>query len=268
MIGMMTPTPLISVDKSKIPPICPIDMGNDGVFAFFTHRGTYYKDNPYSSFNICDYTGDSIEHVDSCRNLLCRHLGISREKLIVPHQTHSSHCVIIDQIPVDYNKLNGTDAVATKLRGVVIGISTADCIPILLADPCNEIIAATHAGWRGAINGIIQSTIATMVSLGSKPKDIIASMGPAICSRCFEVGDDVASRFPQSCVKNANHAKPHIDLAKYAANQLIASGVEANNIAGPPACTRCNSDKFFSARALGINSGRIFSAIMLKNRDK
>lgn len=264
MSGMMTPTPLISADRHDHPPICPINMGNDEVYAFYTHRGEYREDNRYSSFNICDYTGDSIEHVDSCRNHLCCHLGIPKDKLIVPRQTHSSHCVIIDHIPTDYNKLNDVDAIVTKLRGVVIGISTADCLPILLADNCNGIIAAAHAGWRGAINGIIQSTIATMITLGANPKNIIACMGPAICNKCFEVGEDVASLFPQSCINKRDNAKPLVDLAKYATNLLIASGLETNNIYQPQACTRCNPDIFFSARALGINSGRIFTAIMLK----
>ena len=232
-----------------------------GVKAYFTSRGdvTY---SPYSSFNVCHYVGDDIRHVSECRSRLCERLGISGDRLIVPRQTHSVNCAVIDSVPAGPSVIEGVDALVTKLRGVVIGVSTADCVPVLLADAANGVIAAAHAGWRGAVGGIVSVTLNRMIGLGADPRYIMAVMGPCICKDCFEVGEEVAAQFPDECVVRVAGQKPHVDLPGYVASMLEAGGVSRSSVVMPIACTKCEPDHYFSARALGINSGRNFSMIV------
>ncbi len=205
----------------------------DGVKAWYTSRGDNADtDDAYSHFNICHYTGDSEAHTASCRHALCNAVGIEPERLIVPRQTHSVNCVTIDRLPVDNDTLQGVDALVTSLDNTAIGISTADCVPVLMADPVNRIIAAAHAGWRGAIRGIANVTLSEMLANGADISCIQVAMGPCICSRCFEVGDEVASQFPASCVtRNLATGKPHVDLAAYLRQSLIEAGIKENNAA-------------------------------------
>lgn len=235
----------------------------DGVTAYFTSRGDV-TDSPYSGFNVCHYTGDNPENVARCRRWLSNRAGVSRDAFIVPRQTHSVNCLVIDSIPVAPDILENVDALVTSLRGVAIGVSTADCVPVLLADPLNGVIAAAHAGWRGAIGGIVEETLAKMTRLGADALLMKVAIGPCICKECFEVGEEVAGRFPDEYVIRTTGCKPHVDLPGYVASRLIAGGVLPDNIIMPFACTRCEPDRYFSARALGINSGRNFSAIVMK----
>lgn len=231
-----------------------------GVKAFFTSRGDI-SSSPYSGFNICHYTGDSPESVARCRVMLAARLGIEPEMLVVPRQTHSVNCRVIDSVPVDAGSLKSVDALVTALPGVAIGVSTADCVPVLLADTVHGVVGAAHAGWRGALGGVVEATVRGMVSLGSVPADIRAVIGPCICKDCFEVGDEVAELFPDGYVARAAGRKPHVDLPEYVASRLVACGITRELVTMPVACTKCNPDRYFSARELGVNSGRNFSMI-------
>lgn len=233
-----------------------------GIKAYFTSRGEVSA-SPYSGFNICHYTGDSQESVDRCRARLEHCAGLMPGAIIVPRQTHSVNCRVIDSFPVEKSDIENVDALVTTLHGVAIGVSTADCVPVLLADTVNGVIAAAHAGWRGAVGGIVDVTLSRMVALGAEPRYIKAVMGPCICRDCFEVGEEVAGQFPDDCVVREEGCKPHVDLPAYVASRLIAGGVSPMSIAMPSACTKCDSDRYFSARALGINSGRNFSMIVM-----
>lgn len=237
----------------------PIKL-DTSVRAYVTARGDV-GDSPYSGFNPCHYTGDSPEHVDGCRKKLADYLGVSTDAIVLPRQTHSSRCKIIERIPVVADDIYGVDAVVTRLCGVAIGVSTADCVPILLVDPEAGVIGAVHAGWRGAAGGVVENAIAAMISIGAVPARIKAAMGPCICVDCFEVGEEVAAQFPESCVMRG-FPKPHVDLPGYVAGVLTKCGVMEGNISMPGKCTRCFSDRYFSARALGVNSGRNFTFIM------
>lgn len=233
----------------------------DGINAYFTSRGEV-TDSPYSGFNVCHYTGDDPAKVERCRVYLAGKAGIDPCKLIMPRQTHSINCRVIDSLPVVADDLENVDALVTSLPGVAIGVSTADCVPVLLADPVNGVIGAAHAGWRGAVGGIIGVTLDRMIALGADPRYIKAVMGPCICKDCFEVGEEVARQFPDDCVVDEEGRKPHVDLPAYVASILIAGGVAPEAVAMPFACTKCDSDRYFSARALGISSGRNFSMIV------
>lgn len=232
------------------------------VKALVTCRGET-DESPYSGFNPCHYTGDSPAHIVASRKALADYIGVSEERIILPRQTHSNVCKLIDEFPVDADGLYGVDALVTRMKGVAIGVSTADCVPILLADTKAEVIAAVHAGWRGAVGGIIENSVEMMLAAGSDVSRIKAAIGPCICSGCFEVGEEVAERFPESCVIRGLD-KPHVDLPRFVRITLEKCGLDGESITMPTACTRCRPDRYFSARAIGINSGRNFSMIMLR----
>lgn len=233
----------------------PLPGAPAGIHAGFTSRGDVTDDDPYSGFNLCHYTGDNPEHVADCRNAL---LQVSEANaLVVPRQTHSTRVHVVTH-PSD-TSLEEVDALVTSLPNVIIGVNTADCVPVVLSDPVTKVIAVAHAGWRGAFGGIVTRTVEQMMALGAVPARIRAAMGPCICQDCFEVGEEVAERFPSVVVQRMPGQRPHVDLTRFVALQLTESGLAPENIAMPPACTRCSPILYFSARALGINSGRCFS---------
>lgn len=248
----------------------------EGVKAFTTMRGKVDNRNKYSQFNVCNYTGDDALHVLDCRMMMCMELGIDMDSLVMPHQTHSDRVAVIDQnyFNLDIDKqeifLDGVDALVTRLKGVCIGVNTADCVPILLADAQAGVVAAVHAGWRGTVARIAAGAVKAMVSLGARPQRITAAMGPSICPQCFEVGDEVVeafdkARFDLKAIMHTNQqtGKAHIDLRRANAMTLVEAGILPTHINTSCECSRCNSKLYFSARKDGVKSGRTFTAIML-----
>ena len=254
------------------------DISN-GVRAFSTIRGE--GPGNYDGFNITPYCGDSPRHVAMCKANLCAQLGIAESQLILPYQTHSDKVAVIYnhflQMSNDerYKALQDIDAVVTALPNICIGVSTADCIPVLLHDRKHNVIAAIHAGWRGTVAGIVKKSIEVMRHrYNSCAHDIKAIIAPGISIDAFEVGDEVyeefckagfamqqiARRYPAA----AGGEKWHIDL--WEANSLLLQqcGIARENIHIAGVCTYKNCSNFFSARRLGIKSGRIFSGILLK----
>ena len=247
-------------------------IGNK-VTAFSTKRGT--PDGNYNSFNITHYCGDTTEHVAACREELCKQLGIPNERLILPRQTHGSEIIQIDSTFLSKGKeeqeslLQGIDAIMTALPHTCIGVSTADCVPVLLHAPAQGVIAAVHAGWRGTVAEITKKSVKAMLQgYNSHAEEIKAIIAPSIGPEAFEVGDEVyaafkTAGFPMEQIATKNE-KWHIDLWEANRLQLLACGVKPENITVTGICTHTNHEEFFSARRLGINSGRIFNGIMLR----
>lgn len=251
----------------------------EGITAFSTMREGGVSEGAYSHFNITHYCGDTPESVEQNRQLLCQKLGIHNNCLHLPRQTHSDvvYCIEDDFLKRNSEErqalLEGVDALITNLRGQCIGISTADCIPILLYDPIHQAIAAIHAGWRGTVARIVQKTIAAMnKAFGSEAENLKAIIGPGISQAAFEVGNEVYEAFQQAGFpmaeiatqyKTPQSSKWHIDL--WAANfmQLEEVGLPLASIQVSGICTFTEHERFFSARRLGIESGRIFNGIML-----
>lgn len=249
----------------------------EGVEAFSTTRGEVDRRNTYSGVNLCDYVGDDALRVLDARLTLAMQLGVDLDDLVMPRQTHSCRVAVIDErfraMDIDQQEaaLEGVDALVTKLQGVVIGVNTADCVPIVLVDRQVGVIAVAHAGWRGTVGRIAKAVVDEMRRQGASADRIQAAMGPSICQECFEVGDEVVEAFKQArfnlndiVVRNPSTGKAHIDLR--AANRvvLVAAGVPAANIVESQHCSRCEHDRFFSARRLGINSGRTLTGIYRK----
>lgn len=249
----------------------------EGVEAFSTTRGEVDGRNAYSGVNLCDYVGDDALRVLDARLTLAMQLGVDLDDLVMPRQTHSCRVAVIDEgfrsMDIDRQEaaLEGVDALVTTLRGVVIGVNTADCVPIVMADSQAGVIAVAHAGWRGTVGRIAEATVNEMCRLGARANRIQAAMGPSICQECFEVGDEVVEAFNQAgfdldaiVKRNPVTGKAHIDLR--AANRAVleAAGVPVDNIVTSRHCSRCEHDRFFSARRLGIDSGRIFTGILMR----
>ncbi len=256
------------------PKLFDYDLHKD-VVAFSTTRRGGFSTGAYGEFNINRYCGDDAEAIRKNRALLCQQLGISDDRLIMPHQVHLVQSVQIDEAFFALSeedrqtRLEGIDAVMTNLSDVCIGVSTADCIPLLVYDPRQHVVAAIHAGWRGTVQRIAQQTIADMTAAyGSQPADLRVQIGPGISLDSFEVGDEVydafaAAGFDMQSISR-REAKWHIDLPECNRQQFIAAGVPEANISVADICTVKQSDTFFSARRLGIQSGRIFTGIIRK----
>lgn len=250
---------------------------SENIRAFSTYRGKG-SDN-YAGFNITHYCGDSTEHVAECRLELCKLLGIEDKNLILPRQTHDNKVICIDREFTEQSKeqqtelLHGMDAIITALPQTCIGVSTADCIPILLYDDAERVIAAVHAGWRGTVSNIAKECITAMHDkYGCHAANIKAIIAPGISLDAFEVGDEVYEKFaeagfPTEWIARRYPAtqgeKWHIDL--WEANRLlmVEAGIKEKNISTAGICTYTHHEDFFSARRLGINSGRIFNGIMI-----
>lgn len=221
----------------------------------------------YDGFNTCDYTGASTTSVTMCRSQLADNLGVGTEALIIPRQTHSANVRVIESIPVSPEIVEGVDGLVTTLHGVALVIHTADCVPVVMADPRKGIIAAIHSGWRGTKADITGNALNIMMRLGADVSDIVVAMGPCICQNCFETGQEVAAEFDLRYISYNYGDKPHINLSAIIRDRLIDSGVIPENISMPPACSRCDHHLYFSARRLGINSGRTATVIIQESHD-
>lgn len=240
-----------------------------GITAFSTCRGCIIEGDNYSGFNACHYTGDDINHVYDCRAVLCEVLDINQSDLIIPRQTHSLNVAVINETPVNVDYIENVDAIVTTLPDVAIAVNTADCVPIVLIDEVARVIAVVHSGWKGTVGRIVAKTVATMVECGANVSRIEVAMGPCICGDCFEVGDEVVELFKNAGFDNPKvilkgyASRDHIDLSQACRQSLLEIGILDENIIMPTVCSRCNPSKFFSARRLGINSGRTLTVVKL-----
>ena len=244
-------------------------LNEHDVIAFSTERGLVDMDKPYDGFNITWYTDDDPKHIADCRRELCQMLEIDDRHLVLPRQVHDTK---VAEVTADNlgDRFDGIDALITTLPRTCIGVSTADCVPILIYDTRTRAIAAAHAGWRGTVAHIGPQTVAAMTaSYGSRLADLKVVIGPSIGPDAFEVGDEVyeafaQAHFPMDQITHKPTSKWHIDLWQANALDLQQLGIPAGNIEIAAVCTYEHYDQFFSARRLSIKSGRIYTAIMIK----
>lgn len=251
----------------------------DEITAFSTCRDGGVGEGAYTSFNCTHYCGDNPRHVAINRQRLCDDWLIPSDRLIIPRQVHGTDVTVIDDtflaLPsaVREQMLDGVDAIISPLSDVCLAISTADCIPILLYDTRTRVIAAIHAGWRGTVARIASLTLRQMAALyGTRGTDVRAVIGPGISVESFEVGDEVyeafrKADFPMEDIAR-RYEKWHIDLWEANRLQLLDEGLLPESIEMANVCTYQHVDRFFSARRLGIHSGRILTAIMRQGMNK
>lgn len=258
----------MSMRRMNSPQLTYYDLG-DGVVAFSTTRHGGCSTGNYAAFNINAYCGDDSGHFARNRRSLATLLGLPEQNIIMPHQTHGTTVCRIDNVPQE--TLEGVDALMTDVPQHCIGVSTADCIPVLLYDPQHHAAAAVHAGWRGTMQRIVQDTVQAMQrEYHSAPAQLRAVVGPGISLEAFEVGDEVYDQFARTGFDMAaiarRYEKWHIDLPLCNRLQLEALGVRDIHMTG--VCTWAQCDRYFSARRLGIRSGRIFTGIVLSTMQK
>lgn len=267
------------IDNNKGPVLLEYSISPE-VRAFSTCRIGGFGIQNYHSLNVTHYCGDDPLTVKKNTELLCEVLNIDSSRLVLPRQVHGVEVAEINEtffcLTEEERKslLNGVDALITQMNHVCIGVSTADCVPILLYDPVTRSLAAVHAGWRGVVNNIIGEVIKRMQSsFGVSASHIKAVIGPSISKLAFEVGDEVYAAFydagfNMSAIASrltfpGNEEKWHIDLWGACCEQLENLGISLDNMQIAGICTYQSSDEFFSARRLGLHSGRIFNGIML-----
>lgn len=262
---------------------------SDGVVAFSTTRHGGVSEGNYASLNVNEYCGDNAEHVAANRQLLAAELKVDTNRIIIPHQTHGVETRIIGSeflaLPENVKRmlLEGVDAVMTNVKGVCIGVSTADCIPVLLYDEENHAAAAIHAGWRGTQARIVHKAVLEMrMAYNTDPAKLKVVVGPGISIDNFEVGDEVYEAFEQAAFdmdaiaeerikRNPDAVDPakrfekkwHINLPLANKMMLMHTGVKEENIQMSDICTYDNASDYFSARRLGVESGRIYTGIIL-----
>ena len=237
------------------------------IFAFSTTRHGGCGEGVYGTFNCTYYCGDKPESVSANLEILASVLWVRPQVFVIPRQTHTTQIRIIKDVPKPED-LQDVDAVVTHLNGFCLCVSTADCVPVLLYDTSRHVIAAIHAGWRGTVGRIVEKTIEVMKShYGSEAKDIVACIGPSISLESFEVGDEVYASFEEAGFDMSRiarkYAKWHLDLWEANRLQLLSQGVLPGHIEVAGICTYQQHEDFFSARRLGIQSGRILSGIMM-----
>jgi hypothetical protein len=252
------------------------------VIAFSTTRKGGCSEGNYAEMNINAYCGDLPEAVERNRALLAQELGVATSRLFLPHQVHGDVVRLIDEdflslsMQEQQDALEGVDALMTCQKNVCIGVSTADCIPIVIYDPQRKCSAVVHAGWRGTVKHIVQAAITGMqTAFQCSPTQLHAVIGPGISLKNFEVGVEVYEQFQGDAVYSQPIAqlmpanggreqyKWHIDLPLCNRLQMERLGVLARQITDCGICTYDHADRFFSARRLGIQSGRIFTGIVL-----
>jgi hypothetical protein len=219
--------------------------------AFFTRAGGV-SEALYASLNGGVGSDDAPANVNENRARMAAHLGVEPERLLTAYQIHSPKVVVAEQ-PWHLNERPRADAIVTRTPGLAIGVSTADCGPVLLADPRAGVIGAAHAGWRGALEGVIEATVAAMEQLGARRAQIVAAAGPMIRQPNYEVGPDLIERFLATDPDNSRYFIPAaraghalFDLAGYVVDRLRRAEVAEIEDLGH--CTYADPAQFYSYR--------------------
>lgn len=246
------------------------------VSAFTTRMGGVSR-GKYASMNMSFSNGDNPHSVRKNYDILFGALGLDPEKAVFSQQTHTNNIRVVQERDIGkgivlHRDYRNVDGLVTNLKGVALVTQFADCVPLLFYDPKNEVIAASHAGWRGTAQEIGKKTVEVMVGLfGCNPKNIQVAIGPSIGKCCYEVDTPVFSEFEllsdiptKKIFEKKGPEKYMLDL--WEANRLIleSAGIKSKNICVTDLCTCCNSQFFHSHRASGGNRGNLAAVIALK----
>lgn len=238
-----------------------------GLRHFSTTRSGGHSQGILKSFNLGYTVGDHPQNVTKNIELLQNSVGVNQSKIVFPKQTHSKNIGIVEN---DQNIFPNTDGLITNIPGICIAIRTADCVPVLLFDPVQKVVAAIHSGWKGTIQKISQKTIELMQEeFGTNPQNIVAGIGPSVGPEVYEVGPEVADQYKEQFPKNnllvsiPDSAKSLLNLWEANKQILIESGLSEENIEIAEMCTYSNPELFYSARRDGVKCGRLASGIML-----
>ena len=269
-------------EKNHVPYIQFKNLSATGIVkhGFSTRKGGV-STGIFSSMNLNFKRGDDPDAVMENYRRMAAALNMRVEDMVLSDQTHTTNVRVITEEdrgkgilkPQDYSDVDG---MITNVPGIVLVTSYADCVPLYFVDPVRKAIGLSHSGWKGTVGHIGQKTVEKMHEVyGSEPKDIVAAIGPSISLKSFEVGTELVETFRASEVWTKEDTetlfwihpdthKYHIDLWRANRLQLLYEGVEESHILQADLCTYEQVDELFSARRLGINSGRILSGIRIQ----
>ncbi len=259
------------------------------VHGFSTRSGGASDNNGEKVLNLGAVEWDTREHVEENKRRFQAALGASDLTLVSLHQIHSGVVRSFDSAPAKQCK---GDASATNRAGLLLGVRTADCAPVLVIDPKKRVVAAIHAGWRGTLQRIVTKTIGKMrMEFGCRARDLVAAIGPTIGGCCYEVGTEVASAFAAKFANASEffdelrtgdepnplqwlnmmppgHQPPPnkvlLDLKKANRLQLLEAGLRQENIFVTDLCTACDVGRLFSYRKEGAASGRLMGVVGIR----
>ena len=235
----------------------------------------------FESMNLGFNRGDDDENVRENFRRFSQAIGIDYNRLCFSHQTHTTNIRVVTEAdagngihkPLPYHDVDG---IVTNVKNLPLVTFYADCVPLFLYDPVEQVIALSHSGWRGTVGRIGKLTVEKMeTEFGSKPANIIACIGPSICRDCYEVSQDVADEFRKSYGQDANRlirksvfnpdddSKYMLDLWEACRLNFIEAGVLPENIEVTEHCTRCECDRFFSHRIMGVKRGSLAAFLSL-----
>jgi YfiH family protein len=236
--------------------------------AFFTRQGGV-SEGLYASLNVGRGSGDDPAAVAENRRRISASFGAEPGALVTVYQTHSSIGHVAETA---WDTPPEGDAVVSATSGLICAVLTADCAPVLIVDPVARVVASAHAGWRGALGGVVASTVAAMRTLGARQERMVAAVGPCIGPDSYEVGLDFLDQFLAEDRTTARFFQPGVgddkrlfDLPGFVLDRLSQAGVTQAEWVGADTCA--DQDRFFSNRRAILNGepdyGRLLSAIML-----
>jgi polyphenol oxidase len=246
-------------DPGQAPAWPPLLVAEDllgrGVVAAFTGRSGGASAGPYQSLNLGLRVGDDLRRALSNRRRTATVLGLAGLPWAVTRQVHSALVLRVDRAglgdgpPEARPPVGEGDGLVTAEPGVVLAVLTADCVPVLLADPAAGVVGAVHAGWRGLAAGVVEAGVAALAGLGADPAATVGLVGPAVGGCCYEVGADVraavGARYP-AALATTRDGRPSLDPATAAVAALAAAGLGEVRVAGE--CTYDLAERFFSHR--------------------
>lgn len=258
---MTTPQPITAPAIAELPGIR---------HGFFTREGGV-SDGIYAGLNCGLGSNDDREKVLENRRRVAASLGNPGWPVVTLYQTHSATAHIVAAAP-DPANLPKADAVITATPGIVVGALAADCCPVLFADPAAKVVAAAHAGWRGAVGGILESTVAAMETIGARRGGILAAIGPCIGPESYEVGPEFEAEVCRINTENTRffhkptpHGRAYFNLPGYVLDRLGNLGLA--HVESATSCTYKNESRFFSYRRTchrkETDYGRQISAIVV-----
>ncbi|MFE0186107.1 peptidoglycan editing factor PgeF [Streptomyces olivaceus] len=216
----------------------------NGAHFGFTDRWGGVSAVPYEELNLGGAVGDDPGAVTANRELAAKSLGVDPARVVWMNQVHGADVVVADA-PWGDRPVPRADAVVTAERGLPLAVLTADCVPVLLADPAAGVVAAAHAGRPGLVAGVVPAAVRAMTGLGADPARIVARTGPAVCGRCYEVPEemraDVSAVVPEAYAETS-WGTPALDVTAGVHAQLERLGVRERTQS--PVCTRESTDHF------------------------
>ncbi len=239
---------------------------NSGLIYGFSTRIGGVSEGSLESLNLGVNRPDTAENLKKNYKIFCRAVGIEAEKVVVAHQVHSDIIMEVSE-NTKWGRLNfleqspDCDGLLATDKNVALAIFYADCTPVLLFDTEKKVLCLVHCGWRGTVKGFAETGVITMVNnAGAKMGNIHAVIGPCIGKCCFEVGEEVKEEFSKAKLEkyiSAKEGKYFADLKGANYEMLLRAGLEPENITVSEECTMCNTNKYFSHRGCGAQTGRM-----------